>query len=200
MPYSVAQAGSGVTPELIFLVLLGLLFLVLLRPSRRRKGQPKSRSARPVARRGKARQNRPKNWVLVDGSNVMHWQDNTPKLEPLVRVIGELQAKGFDPGVVFDANAGWKLFGRYLGERELGRLLDLPQDQVLVVPKGSPADPWLLTTAREFGARIVTNDRFRDWATDHPEVARPGFLVRGGLSGDTVWLEGMDAATAGATQ
>ena len=62
---------------------------------------------------------------------------------------------------------------------------------MLVVPKGSPADPWILTTARDFGARIVTNDRYRDWAEAHPEVEKPGFLVRGSLTGTTVWLEGM---------
>jgi hypothetical protein len=121
----------------------------------------------------------------------MHWEDNTPHVEPLRRVVAALKAQGLDPGVVFDANAGWKLFGRYMGERELSQILGLPQDQVLVVPKGSPADPWLLTTAREFGARIVTNDHFRDWAAEHPEIARPGFLVHGGLSGTGVWLEGM---------
>jgi hypothetical protein len=78
-----------------------------------------------------------------------------------------------------------------MGERELSQILGLPQDQVLVVPKGSPADPWILTTARDFGARIVTNDRYRDWAEAHPEVAKPGFLVHGSLSATGVWLEGM---------
>lgn len=168
-----------ITPEILLLLLLAVTFL-LLRPFRR----------------GRRRVSRAKNWMLVDGSNVMHWEDNTPHLEPIQRVVADLRAKGFDPGVVFDANAGWKLFGRYLGERELAQLLDLPQDQVLVVPKGSPADPWLLTTAREFGARIVTNDRYRDWAADHPEVAEPGFLIHGGLTEGRVWLEGMDGAKA----
>jgi Zc3h12a-like Ribonuclease NYN domain len=122
----------------------------------------------------------------------MHWEDNTPHVEPLRRVVTALKSQGLDPGVVFDANAGWKLFGRYMGERELSQILGLPQDQVLVVPKGSPADPWILTTARDFGARIVTNDRYRDWAEAHPEVEKPGFLVRGSLSGSgAVWLEGL---------
>jgi hypothetical protein len=112
-------------------------------------------------------------------------------------VVAALKAQGLDPGVVFDANVGWKLFGRYLGEHELSQLLELPQDQVLVVPKGSPADPWLLTTARDFSARIVTNDRFRDWAEAHPEVDNPEFLIRGSLSGSGVWLEGMQGQADG---
>jgi hypothetical protein len=181
----VAPVAAGVTPELILAALLGLvLFLLVLRGSQRRRSRPT-----PTGR--SMRSNRAKKWILIDGSNVMHWEDNTPRIEPVRRVVTALKARGLDPGVVFDANVGWKLFGRYLGEGELGTLLNLPQDQILVVPKGSPADPWLLTTARDYGAKIVTNDLFRDWAKTHPEVATPGFLIHGGLSGDTVWLEGM---------
>jgi Zc3h12a-like Ribonuclease NYN domain len=192
--------SRGMPPELLLLVVLALVFLFLLRPSRRRKGARSAADRRPSRTARSLRQKPSKNWILVDGSNVMHWEDNTPHLEPIRRVVGALKAQGFDPGVVFDANAGWKLCGRYLGERELGQLLDLPQDQVLVVPKGSPADPWLLTTARDFGASIVTNDRYRDWATDHPEVAEPGFLIHGGLTEGTVWLEGISKGADGAAR
>jgi hypothetical protein len=181
----------GNTPEWVLLAVLVCVFIILVRRTRRQKGTtpaaPDSQSR--LSKLLKSRRDR--NWILVDGSNVMHWEDNTPQIEPVRRVVTALKERGLDPGVVFDANAGWKLAGRYMGERELCQLLDLPQDQVLVVPKGSPADPWLLTTAREFGARIVTNDHFRDWAADHPDISRPGFLVHGGLTGTSVWLEGM---------
>lgn len=179
-------------PELLLLAALALVLVFLLQQWRRRPVDDR-RAGTGAAPRPK----RQRNWILVDGSNVMHWDDNTPQIEPVRRVVSALKARGLDPGVVFDANVGWKLYGRYLGEHELGQLLDLPQDQVLVVPKGSPSDPWLLTTAREFGARIVSNDRFRDWAGEHPEVASPGFLVRGGLTGDRVWLEGMPPPQTG---
>lgn len=132
-------------------------------------------------------------WILVDGSNVMHWQDNAPALAPLTAVIRQLQDLGYAPGVVFDANAGWKLQGRYLREGDLARLLGIETRQVLVVPKGTQADPFLLETAREFGVRIVTNDRYRDWAEAHPEVLEPGFLIRGGMRDGTVWLKGLGA-------
>ena len=199
--------SDGMAPELLLLAALAIVLLFLLRPRGRRSGkgpgdkrkrQSKrgaskrpSLGSRPLRRKDAIKPKRDRNWILVDGSNVMHWEDNTPQIEPVRRVVTALKAQGLDPGVVFDANVGWKLVGRYLGEHELCKLLDLPQDQVLVVPKGSPADPWLLTTARDFGARIVTNDRFRDWAEAHPEVANPGFLVHGGLTGNGVWLEGM---------
>lgn len=131
--------------------------------------------------------------ILVDGSNVMHWQDNTPQLAPLMHVIERVSALGYLPGVVFDANAGWKLFGRYMDDADLARILSLPRDQVFVVPKGTQADPYLLATAREQGARIVTNDRFLDWAETHPEVAAPGTLIRGGMRDGALWLHGIGA-------
>jgi hypothetical protein len=132
-------------------------------------------------------------WILIDGSNVMHWQDNAPNLVPLAGVVERLKFLGYVPGVIFDANAGWKLQGRYLHDDALARLLGLEARQVLVVPKGAQADPFLLQTARDFGARIVTNDRFRDWAEAHPEVLEPGLLIRGGMRDGKVWLQGVEA-------
>ena len=131
--------------------------------------------------------------MLVDGSNVMHWQDGGPNLTPVKRVVERLANLGYVPGVVFDANAGWKLKGRYIHDGEFSRLVGIEKRQVLVVEKGTQADPFLLQTAREFGARIVTNDRYRDWAEKHPEVRQQGFLIRGGMRDDKLWLEGMDA-------
>lgn len=118
----------------------------------------------------------------------MHWDGNTPSLDPVTAVVRLLVADGHVPGVVFDANAGWKLFDRYLHDGDFARLLGLENRQVLVVPKGKQADPFRLQTAREFGAKIVTNDRFRDWAEAHPEVREPGFLIRGGVREGKVWL------------
>lgn len=149
---------------------------------------------------------KPENWIVVDGSNVMHWNDNKPELAPLLRVLEDLKARGFAPGVVFDANAGWKLFGKYLNEQELSRMLHLPQNQLLVVPKGMPADPYIIETALKFEAPIVTNDRFRDWAETYPEVTEPGFLIWGGIKDGEVWLRypnlspDMQAKTAAAAR
>lgn len=141
-----------------------------------------------------------KNWILVDGSNVMHWQDNTPQLAPLLQVIETLTGLGFAPGVVFDANVGYKLFGRYMDDGDLAQLLHLPTQQVFVVPKGKQADPFLLETARDFSARIVTNDRYRDWAEVHPAVTERGFLIRGGMRGGKVWLKGVEAVPVNGAQ
>jgi hypothetical protein len=132
---------------------------------------------------------KPKTWIVVDGSNVLYWKDNTPRIETVREVIRHLSRLGFTPGVVFDANAGYLISGRYQHDASLGRLVGLPEDRVLVVPKGSPADPFILDTARGLGARVVTNDRYRDWAETYPEVRGKGLLIRGAFRPDGLWLD-----------
>ncbi|MFD0982364.1 NYN domain-containing protein [Tropicimonas aquimaris] len=127
--------------------------------------------------------------VVIDGSNVMHWRDETPQMDTLREVIRHLSNRGFKAGVVFDANASYKLAGKYLDERALARRLSLPRDNVIVVDKGTPADPILLEVARDLGARVVSNDQFRDWAFDHPEIREPGHLIRGGYRNGKLWLD-----------
>lgn len=132
---------------------------------------------------------RARSWVVVDGSNVMHWKDGEPRIATVREVIGRLSSMGFTPGVVFDANAGYKLAGRYQHDRALGRLLGLPEDHVMVVPKGEPADPVLLAAARDLGARVVSMDRFRDWEEMFPEIRKRGYLIRGGYRDGALWLD-----------
>ena len=127
-------------------------------------------------------------WVVVDGSNVMHWQDGVPQIATVRAVVEKLKAEGYTPGVVFDANAGYKLVGKYKHDGALGKMLGLPADRVMVVPKGTPADPMILESARSLGARVVSNDRYRDWAETHPEVTTPGHVIAGGYRDGQLWL------------
>lgn len=129
------------------------------------------------------------NWVVLDGSNVMHWRDNTPDLGPVRDVLRQLDARGYAACVIFDANAGYLLFNRYGRESDFSALLKIPQKRVMVVPKGTPADPYILTAARDLGALIVTNDRYRDWADSFPELRGESPLIRGGYRGRSLWLD-----------
>ena len=119
----------------------------------------------------------------------MHWRDNIPQMETLREVIGALEQAGFAPGVVFDANAGYKLTGRYLHDDTLSSVLGLPRKRVIVVNKGEPADPLILAAARDHGARIVTNDRFRDWVEQFPDVTQSASLIKGGYRNGKLWLD-----------
>ncbi|KAF0115115.1 MAG: hypothetical protein FD150_1176 [Rhodobacteraceae bacterium] len=163
--------------------LLSVTFLILW--VRRARGQRSSGTAQPPID--------DRQTVLIDGSNVIYWLDNTPQLAPLLQVVHDLSRRGMKPGVVFDANIGYKLTGKFMGERDLSKMLSLPRDQILVVPKGTQADPFLLETARDLDARIVTNDRYRDWTQSYPDVVKTERLVRGEVRDGRVWLAGFQA-------
>ncbi len=151
---------------LIALTLLGVLLLLLL--LRRRPKRPEA---------------------VVDGSNVMFWLDNTPRLDPVSQVLRQLDEQGYKVGVIFDANAGYKPFGRHANEAHMSKYLRIGASRVLVVPKGVQADPYLLTYARDNGAILVSNDRFRDRIADFPELSAPGRIVSGGVRDGKIWLK-----------
>ena len=135
-------------------------------------------------------------WIVVDGSNVMYWEGEKPSLVTVRHVLKAVQEAGFVPLVWFDANVGYLTQGAYLRPEQLSRMLGLAKGQVLVAPKGVPADPLLLEEAARLGTRVVTNDRFRDWAEAHPAVRDAGFLVGGRMTGGVVRLRLGEEATA----
>ncbi|MEQ8897209.1 MAG: hypothetical protein RID23_08960 [Roseovarius sp.] len=128
-------------------------------------------------------------WLMIDGSNVMHWKGGRPEIATLREVVDHVSGLGFTPAIIFDANAGYKLNGRYLNDSALANSLGLPVGRVIVVPRGSPADPAILAASRDLHARIVTNDRYRDWQEDYPEIETAGHLVRGGYRKGKLRLE-----------
>jgi hypothetical protein len=136
-----------------------------------------------------ARRHAPPNWIVVDGSNVLYWDQNHPKMETVVKVCRALETQGYAPVVWFDANVGYLISDRFLREAELAVRLNLPKTQVFLAGKDTPADPWVLAQARDLKARIVSNDRYREWVAAHPEVEEPGLLLRGRLVDGTVLLD-----------
>jgi hypothetical protein len=128
-------------------------------------------------------------YIVVDGSNVMHWRNETPSMKTVQLVVGRLIEQGFVPVVWFDANVGYKIGDHYLGPYPLSRMLGVSVRQVFVAPKGTPADPLLLNAAKALSARVITNDRFRDWVDSHPQIKEAGFLVQGTVQGNAVTLE-----------
>jgi len=111
-------------------------------------------------------------------------------LDPVVQAVRQLEARGLKVGVIFDANAGYKTHDRYQDDAAMARRLGLPEERVLVVPKGTVADRFILQAARRLGAKVISNDRYRDWLAEFPEAANPGFLIRGGVRQGVLWLDG----------
>jgi hypothetical protein len=151
----------------------GLSLLVQRGPARQRGRVRPRRPTRPAPRA----QARPAT-LIVDGSNVMHWNGEASHMV-LTRVIAKLVQSGERPHVYFDANVGYKLKGQYLGDRAMAAMLGLPEKRVTVVDAGVPADPVLLEHAIKAGLRVVTNDRFMEWRPQFPQIGNRGFLVKG---------------------
>ena len=126
--------------------------------------------------------------IVVDGSNVMHWMDEVPKVKTLRLVLSDLTARGFAPHVFFDANVGYILWGRPIGARDLAERLNLNPSQITLAPSRTPADPLLIGYAITTGVRVVSNDRFMDWREEFPAIRGKGFLVPGKVKGDSVEL------------
>lgn len=127
--------------------------------------------------------------VVVDGSNVMHWNGGTPKLETLQEIVRHMVKRGYHVTVIFDANAGYKIASRYMRADEFARRLGLPKDSVRVMDRGQPADPFLFETAKRQRSRILSNDRFRDWLEQHPDLAQDGKVIRGGYDNGKLWMQ-----------
>ncbi|WP_353309299.1 hypothetical protein [Shimia sp. NS0008-38b] len=132
--------------------------------------------------------------LIVDGSNVMFWKENTPDIQTVQRLVDHLRNKGFKVGVIFDASAGHVLFQRYIDDDEFAKLLKLKTDECFVVPKGTIADAYILQAARDLDAGVVTNDRYRDWVDKFPEVRTPGFLIGGRVQNGAFALNSQIAA------
>ena len=132
----------------------------------------------------------PDKYIVVDGSNVMHW-GGEPSVLVLARVLAALVKAGLTPIVYFDANVGYKLWGRHANDAAISRKLGLDPRLVIVAPSGVTADELLLVAAVDNGLRVVTNDRFLDWRVQFPKAGKKGFLVKGEWRQGSVMLRGL---------
>jgi hypothetical protein len=132
----------------------------------------------------------PDKYIVVDGSNVMHWGGEASVLV-LKRVLQALDEKGLIPIVYFDANVGYKLWDRYAGAGTIAGKIGMDSARIFVVAKGVVADEVLLEAAVDNGLRVVTNDRFLDWRVQFPRAGDKGFLVKGEWRQGNVMFRGL---------
>lgn len=192
MPMPDEPAGPGfllasVITLAALLIWMRAAFAARLPILRRRRRRRRSGGGHPPDER---------RWVVIDGSNVMFWQNETPSLSAVSAVVGEVKKAGLTPLVWFDANAGYKVGDHYMNPRDLSRAIGVSRKQVRVAPKGSPADPLLLEDAAKLGTGVVSNDRYRDWAEAYPSVMQPGVLVRGRITDGAAELDWPKAESA----
>ncbi|WP_232204217.1 NYN domain-containing protein [Roseobacter sp. CCS2] len=120
----------------------------------------------------------PPNSIVVDGSNVLYWGDE-PSSDMVLRVLRNLEEKGYTPIVFFDANVGYVLDDHYYNEAKIAWLIGVPAHHVCVVSKGVVADESILAFATDHNLRVVTNDKYRDWRLRFPHADKRGVLIGG---------------------
>ena len=120
--------------------------------------------------------------VLVDASNVAHaTEGGEARLANIELVQAKLREEGFEPIIVADAALRHQIDRR----ADYERLID--DGGVHQAPAGTDADFFILSFAREMGARILTNDRFRDRAEEF--AAERNRIIRYMIVRDEVVLE-----------
>ena len=105
--------------------------------------------------------------VLIDGSNVAHSSEGErARLANILIVAGKMREEGMEPIIVADAALRHQIDDR--GEYE--RLVD--EGKIKQAPAGTDADYFILSFARELGASVLSNDRYRDRSRQFAEVRR----------------------------
>ena len=105
--------------------------------------------------------------AIVDGSNVAHsTEGGSARLENIILMRDKLIEKGLEPVLVVDAALRHQIDDTPAYEQMVER------GEVKQAPAGTDADYFILSFARELGARIVSNDRFRDRMPEFKDVSR----------------------------
>ena len=138
-------------------------------------------------RADKVPSHRAKRQIAVDGTNVLFWRDEVAQLATLQLVVRHLKQCGFDPVVFLDASSRHHIGDRSLNPQKFAHLLGVPQKRLMVCPKGTEADAFILEFAGKARVPVVSNDRFRD----RPRAARNVILIRGRFNGKRPVLKGL---------
>lgn len=117
--------------------------------------------------------------VVIDGANVAYEERSAggkPKLSNLLKVKLELEGRGFEAVIIVDASLKYDIDD----QAQLETLIR--SQQVRQVPAGTDADYFIIQFADQLDARVVTNDRYKDYAEQYPWVTQrrmPYMIVKG---------------------
>ena len=124
--------------------------------------------------------------VVIDGANVAYEERSAggkPKLSNLLKVKRELEERGFEAVIIVDASLKYDIDD----QTQLETLIR--SQQVRQVPAGTDADYFIIQFADQLDARVVTNDRYKDYAEQYPWVTqrRMSYMI---VRGEVVLYDG----------
>jgi len=105
--------------------------------------------------------------VIIDASNVAHYQkgqNSKAKLSNIIAAVKALEKGNHDFLIIADAS-----LRHNIDDKET--YVKLVEDEIIdEVPVGTIADHYILELADEENAKILSNDKFRDFASEFPDV------------------------------
>jgi hypothetical protein len=120
-----------------------------------------------------------KDVIVIDGANVAYEERSAggkPKLSNLLKVRREIEERGIEAIILVDASLKYDIDD----QQQLETLIR--SQQVRQVPAGTDADFFIIQLADQLDARIVTNDRYKDYADRYAWIAErrvPYMIVKG---------------------
>lgn len=132
---------------------------------------------------------------LLDGSNILHWGRSVHgiSLRAVRAIVNELKRRGEAYQVYFDASAKHCLKANAAELKQYEKLLTDDPDHFHQVPMGTCADDFLLLIAsQDDSAKIMTQDRFKDYADRYPQVIHSDRLLLGMVVQGQIHFPGID--------
>ena len=119
--------------------------------------------------------------IVVDGANVAYAErshDGEPKVSNLVAMRSLLEEKGYEPLIIVDASL--------IYEVDDGAQLEVLLDEQAIrqAPADTDADYFVLETAREHDAKIVSNDQYEAYADRFEQIEErriPFMIIKGNV-------------------
>ena len=117
--------------------------------------------------------------AVIDGANIAYSersQKGDPKVANILAVRTVLEKEGYEPIVIVDASLVYEIDDR-------PQLEALINDRVVrQVPAETDADYFIIETAREHNALIISNDQYESYQKDNPWIDKrrvPVMIIRG---------------------
>jgi hypothetical protein len=138
-----------------------------------------------------------KNFVIVDGSNVLYWlkdnlQEDKPNLIPLLILLSALKRKGFDFHCLFDRSRELALRD-YQPEQfhEFKKIQKKYPIYFAIAPGGTSADDFIVLDAKNSKRRVLSKDRFLDRMTRVPRLPK-NQLISGMVANGQIAITPLD--------
>jgi hypothetical protein len=113
--------------------------------------------------------------IVVDGANVAYAEktdEGKPKVSNLAKIHDRLHEEGYDPVIIVDASLVYEVDDR----QQMEGLLD--KQKLRQAPAETDADYFVLRTAQDHGAQIVTNDQYEGYQDEFDvEERRVPFMI-----------------------